>query len=89
MLLESSRALGSGKRIPIRFAENGALKVRGGAPGVKGFGCWSGAIVGVKGRNGGGGAFVIEEVLQVSVFSFRKLADAALAATGITGSDIG
>ncbi|OCF55338.1 DNA polymerase alpha subunit B [Kwoniella mangroviensis CBS 10435] len=63
LFLESSRLLGAGKRIALRFAPPGTLKVRGGAPGVKGFGLFPGCLACLKGRNGGGGAFVVEEVL--------------------------
>lgn len=65
LFLESSRLLGAGKRIGLRFAPD--VKVRGGAPGVKGFGLFPGCLVCVKGRNGGGGVFVVEEVLMVSL----------------------
>lgn len=64
LFLESSRLLGAGKRIGLRFAPD--VKVRGGAPGVKGFGLFPGCLVCVKGRNGGGGIFVVEELLMVS-----------------------
>ncbi|WWD17758.1 hypothetical protein CI109_102199 [Kwoniella shandongensis] len=67
LYLESSRLLGAGKRIALRFTTPNALKVRGGAPGVKGFGLFPGCLVCVKGRNGGGGAFVVEEVLMTPV----------------------
>ncbi|WRT64268.1 uncharacterized protein IL334_001199 [Kwoniella shivajii] len=63
LFLESSRLLGAGKRLPLRFVSPGELKVRGGPPGVKGFGLFPGCLTCVKGRNGGGGAFVVEEVL--------------------------
>ena len=63
LVLESSRLLGGGKRIGLRFATQ--LKVRGGAAGVKGFGLFPGCLVCVKGRNGGGGVFVVDEVLMV------------------------
>ncbi|WWC86378.1 uncharacterized protein L201_001254 [Kwoniella dendrophila CBS 6074] len=63
LILESSRLLGAGKRIALRFASPNELKVRGGAPGVKGFGLFPGCLACVKGRNGGGGTFVVEEVL--------------------------
>ena len=62
--IESSRAMGSGKRTPLVFAHD--LKVRGAAPGAGGFGVFPGVIVALKGRNGGGGAFVVSEVLMVS-----------------------
>lgn len=63
LYLESSRLLGAGKRIGLKFKGPGELKVRGGAPGVKGFGVYPGCLVCVKGRNGGGNSFVVEEVL--------------------------
>lgn len=66
LVLESSRLVGGGKRINLRFA-SGQLKVRGGATGVKGFGLFPGCLVCVKGRNGGGGVFVVDEVLMVSI----------------------
>ena len=66
LYLESSRLLGGGRRIGLKFKGAGELKVRGGAPGVKGFGVFPGCLVCVKGRNGGGEAFVVEEVLMVS-----------------------
>ncbi|KAK8866041.1 hypothetical protein IAR55_001192 [Kwoniella newhampshirensis] len=62
--LESSRLLGAGKHIALRFA---SPKVRGGPIGVKGFGLFPGCLVCFKGRNGGGGAFVVEEVLMTPV----------------------
>lgn len=64
LFLESSRLLGAGRRIALKFKPPGELKVRGGAPGVKGFGVFPGCLVCVKGRNGGGASFVVEEVLQ-------------------------
>jgi DNA polymerase alpha subunit B len=66
LYLESSRLLGGGKRVSLRFPSSSTLRVRGGAPGVKGFGVFPGCLVCVKGRNGGGGAFVVDEVLMVS-----------------------
>ncbi|KAJ9119956.1 hypothetical protein QFC24_005439 [Naganishia onofrii] len=63
LLLESSRAMGNGKRTPLRFAAQG-VKVREGTPGVAGFGWFPGCLVGLKGRNGGGGAFEVEEVIM-------------------------
>lgn len=64
LYLQSSRVLGGGHVVPLRFAPPGELKVRGGARGVRGFGLFPGALVCVKGRNGGGNAFVVNEVLQ-------------------------
>lgn len=65
LYLESSRLLGSGRRIALRFPP-GQVRVRGGPQGVKSFGLYPGCLVGVKGRNGGGGFFAVEEVLLVS-----------------------
>jgi DNA polymerase alpha subunit B len=67
LYLQSSRMLGGGKVISLRFAPPGTLKVRGGAPGVRGFGVFPGCISCLKGRNGGGGVFVVEEVLMVGL----------------------
>lgn len=66
LFLQSSRVLGSGKVVSLRFAPAPTLKVRGGAAGVRGFGVFPGCLVCVKGRNGGGGVFVVDEVLMVS-----------------------
>ena len=57
--LESSRMMGSGVRVPLRF--NTSLKVHGGAR----VGFFPGAIVALRGRNGGGGWFSVSEVLPV------------------------
>ena len=70
LYLESSRLVGGGKRISLRFSSPDIMKVKGGAPGMKGFGIFPGCLVCVKGRNGGGGAFVVEEVLMVSLSHF-------------------
>ncbi|WVO16943.1 hypothetical protein L204_104629 [Cryptococcus depauperatus] len=61
--LQSSRLIGAGKRIALEFPEH-KLRVRGGAPGVQGFPLYSGCCVCVKGRNGGGEKFVVEEILM-------------------------
>lgn len=55
--------MGAGRRVPLRF--HPGVKVRGGSVGVKGFGVYAGALVALKGRNGGGGVFVVEELLLV------------------------
>ncbi|WVO24491.1 uncharacterized protein IAS62_005859 [Cryptococcus decagattii] len=60
--LQSSRLIGAGKRIALELPEE-KLQVRGGAPGVKGFSLYSGCLVCIKGRNGGGSKFVVEEIL--------------------------
>ncbi|KAL7415252.1 DNA polymerase alpha subunit B N-terminal-domain-containing protein [Mrakia frigida] len=61
LLLQASRSTGSGSRTPLRFTSN--VVVRGGAPGVGGAGMFRGAVMGFKGRNGGGGWFLVEEIL--------------------------
>lgn len=61
IVLESSRMMGSGARVPLKFDSN--FKIRRGRS-TAGF--FPGAIVALKGRNGGGGWFSISEVLSVS-----------------------
>jgi DNA polymerase alpha subunit B len=58
--LESSRMMGSGVRVPLRF--NTPLKIYGSSR----VGFFPGAIVALRGRNGGGGWFSVSEVLSVS-----------------------
>lgn len=62
--LESSRMLGSGSRILLQF--NDDLKVRGAPKGSAGLGVFPGAMVGVRGRNGGGKIFSVSELIMVS-----------------------
>lgn len=64
IFLESSRMMGSGTRVPLRF--NPTLKLRGTTQGAGGLGFFPGAIVGLKGKNGGGGWFAVSEILGVS-----------------------
>lgn len=64
VVLESSRMMGSGARIPIKFGP--AVKVRGGPKGIGGVGLFPGAIVALHGKNGGGGWFLVDEILAVS-----------------------
>ncbi|THH11357.1 hypothetical protein EW145_g701 [Phellinidium pouzarii] len=61
VFIESSRMMGSGSRIPLRFSPN--LKLRGTAEGAGGIGLFPGAIIAIKGKNGGGGLFVVDEIL--------------------------
>jgi len=72
LFLQSSRMLGGGKVVALRFAPPGTLMVRGGAPGVRGFGLFPGCLACLKGRNGGGGVFVVDEVLMVSLESLPQ-----------------
>lgn len=62
--LESSRMLGSGSRILLKF--NDDIKVRGVPKGSGGMGIFPGAMVGVRGRNGGGKIFSVSEIIMVS-----------------------
>ncbi|CDO75324.1 hypothetical protein BN946_scf184848.g1 [Trametes cinnabarina] len=63
LMLESSRMMGSGARVPLRF--DPGLNVRRGPQGVGGQGLFPGAIVALKGKNGGGGSFVASEILSL------------------------
>lgn len=65
LTLESSRTMGSGVRVPLRFDTH--VKVRGARKGRGGVGFFPGAIVALRGKNGGGGWFHVSEVLTVSV----------------------
>ncbi|KAF9502113.1 DNA polymerase alpha, subunit B [Pleurotus eryngii] len=61
LALESSRMMGSGQRVPLRFEPT--LKIRGGPKGVTKCGFFPGMIAALKGRNGGGGWFAVDEVI--------------------------
>ncbi|KZT11993.1 DNA polymerase alpha, subunit B [Laetiporus sulphureus 93-53] len=63
LTLESSRMMGSGARVPLRFDPN--VKVRQGKQGVGGIGLFPGAIVALRGKNGGGGWFSVTEILAL------------------------
>lgn len=67
LALETSRAMGSGVRVSLRFATD--VKVRGGPQGARGIGLFSGAIVALRGRNGGGGFFLVSELIAVGYIS--------------------
>ncbi|POY74018.1 hypothetical protein BMF94_2829 [Rhodotorula taiwanensis] len=61
--LESSRMLGSGQRVLLKFEPE--MKVRGGPPGAGGIGFFPGCLVGLRGTNGGGKLFAVKEVLMM------------------------
>lgn len=65
LTIECSRYHAFGARIPLRF--DPTLKIRGGAQGAGGLGLFPGAIVAVKGKNGGGGTFLASEIFAVSI----------------------
>lgn len=77
--------MGSGVRVPIRLTPE--TKLRGGTRGLGGISFFPGAIVALRGRNGGGGFFLVDEILAVSCryATAWKLAD-RLEATFDTGS---
>ena len=56
--------MGSGSRVPVLFGPS--LKLRGAPQGANSIGLFPGAIVALRGRNGGGGFFVVNEILSVS-----------------------
>jgi DNA polymerase alpha subunit B len=62
--IESSRALSSGSRVPLVL--DPTIKIKGSVKGIGGVGIYPGAIVALKGKNGGGGYFLATEVLGVS-----------------------
>lgn len=64
LVLESSRLSGSGARVLLKF--HAGTKARGNKPGSAGTGFFPGAIVAFKGKNGGGGWFLVDEILAVS-----------------------
>jgi len=73
LCLESSRMMGSGVRVPIKFESD--VKVRGGPKGFAGVGLFPGAIAALKGKNGGGGWFSVTELLSVHYISCTPIID--------------
>lgn len=63
LILEASRAHGDGLRVPLQLAPD--LKIRGGYKGLGGVGLFPGAVVALKGRNGGGGYFIASDILAI------------------------
>ena len=64
LTLESSRSMGAGVRVPLKF--DPSVRLRGAKKGIGGVGLFPGAILALRGRNGGGGWFTVTEVLPVS-----------------------
>lgn len=56
----------SGARVPLVL--DPTIKIKGGVKGVGGVGLYPGAIVALKGKNGGGGYFLATEILSVSKY---------------------
>lgn len=63
LILEASRAHGDALRVRLQLAPD--LKIRGGYKGLGGVGLFPGAVVALKGHNGGGGYFIASEILAV------------------------
>jgi len=61
--LETSRMLGHGRRVRLQWTTD--LKVHGVGPMEQGIGLFPGAIVGLRGRNGGGTYFNVQEILSM------------------------
>jgi DNA polymerase alpha subunit B len=73
LVLESSRMTGSGSRVPLRF--DIPLVIRGAAQGAGAAGFFPGAMVALRGKNGGGGWFLASEILSVRIyFNFLYMA---------------
>lgn len=69
LTLESSRMMGSGVRVPLKFDPD--VRIRQAVRGTGGLGLFPGAIVALRGKNGGGGWFNATEILSVSsILSF-------------------
>lgn len=67
--LESSRMFSSGARVALHL--DPALKIRGGVRGSGGARIYPGAIVALRGKNGGGGYFLVTEFLAVRSFHLQ------------------
>ncbi|CAL1713336.1 unnamed protein product [Somion occarium] len=63
LTLESSRMMGSGVRVPLKFDPD--VRIRQAVRGTGGLGLFPGAIVALRGKNGGGGWFNATEILSL------------------------
>ncbi|KAF9046503.1 DNA polymerase alpha/epsilon subunit B-domain-containing protein [Panaeolus papilionaceus] len=63
IFIESSRYISSGSRVALRF--DPAVRLRGFVRGVGGTGIYPGAVVALKGKNGGGEYFFATEILAI------------------------
>ncbi|EAU86107.1 alpha DNA polymerase [Coprinopsis cinerea okayama7 len=63
MVIESSRMLSSGARVPLRL--DPAIQVKGAVQGSRGYGLFPGQIVALQGKNGGGGYFYATTILAI------------------------
>jgi len=70
--LESSRSLGSGHRVQLRFEPT--CVVKGGGHGGGGMGLFPGCMVALRGINGGGKVFAVNELIMVCpLISFNSI----------------
>ena len=67
--IESSRIFSSGARVALHLEPS--LRIRGGVRGTGGARIYPGAIVALKGKNGGGGYFLATEFLAVRSFHLQ------------------
>ncbi|EPQ54753.1 DNA polymerase alpha, subunit B [Gloeophyllum trabeum ATCC 11539] len=77
VVLETSKMLGSGARVPLRF--DPSLKITASPSGgeLAGIGLFPGAIVAMRGRNGGGGYFLVTEILNLPPLRTRPVDEAS------------
>jgi DNA polymerase alpha subunit B len=69
IVLESSRLVGAGSRTPLVFPERTTVRTPEGRVAFERAGLFPGMVVGLLGKNGGAGKFVVDEVLLVSAGS--------------------
>ncbi|KIJ54843.1 hypothetical protein M422DRAFT_200787 [Sphaerobolus stellatus SS14] len=67
LVLEASRFGGSGERIPLKFEPD--FKIHGASDSTSGKSLFTGEILALRGKNGGGGWFLVQEVLPVPLTS--------------------
>lgn len=63
--LETTRMIGHGRRIRLQWSDD--LKVHGVGSNEGGIGLFPGAVVGLRGRNGGGAYFNVQEILSMPI----------------------
>ncbi|KAF8517371.1 DNA polymerase alpha/epsilon subunit B-domain-containing protein [Hysterangium stoloniferum] len=84
LVLEPSRMGGSGERVPIKFAPD--FCIRGATDSNAGKSLFPGEIVALRGRNGGGGWFLVTEILPLPpVAPSPKLTQGALSISVASG----
>ncbi|GAA5962523.1 hypothetical protein JCM3765_003717 [Sporobolomyces pararoseus] len=76
--LESSRSLGSGHRVLLKFEPD--CKVRNAPPGGGGIGLFPGSMVVLRGINGGGKLFAVKEIMMLPPIDAHYTAPSTLLA---------